>query len=782
MEKRRLAHAAGLVVLTALCWAYGFRLFRAANEPLVGAQQSDGASPERRHQAAERPGGDSAVLGDTSDGIVTFMHASDVHISRFVAAGGVVHFQHLLHTAVPLIAPRVVVVTGDLTDGKDRRRLTSTQQADEWAAYRRALDGAGVTRRFNGTFYRDQRGNHDCFDVAGFDSPANMYRTHSAVGAAGYSLHIRAPFGTYSFVAADACPRRGFARPLNFFGYLDAQAMRELEARIDEASESRHLFLLNHYPVSTMVFGRHGRSFRELARRVSVVLCGHLHQLVGGIGSQLQTYRARDGYWELEVGDLKDHAVYRVFAVDHDLVSFVDVTLPLPRIPMPNPDLLRAAAPARLPHPPVVLVTNPKDARYLLPAHEPLHRVRSSTFIRVLVWADAPVVSVAVAIDGVALPHPAEYRGKRERPADADAGDSGDVVATPLWVAPWDPAAYDDGRPHVVAVTATDADGKTTTARVPFDLAASAPAPLRNGARGGWIMRRSFAAILTTSATASYLLAAVLLVLAPRLFLALRLPRPTVLAAWIARRAVAHREAAARLRRLRAALLHCPRRRDAALPLLKLALGLAAAWARLVVAAQFTAQVHFAAVGWLFWPAYFFTMALATLPIFTGRLIPSAGPADAVGHVYAYGIYIAGDWVPLLDSWTYALASVISLTLLLLYLPLAAAPAGLFCSSASASRLPWHRRLWMRVAVGLFVAVYMALPVLMTAHTYGVATVLFGYGRAWPLAAAAVALYLLDWRRPVLDGSRCSALSVSPGSTPSSPQPANEGGSEAAPR
>ncbi|KAJ2512644.1 hypothetical protein GGI11_004668, partial [Coemansia sp. RSA 2049] len=779
MEKRRLAHAAGLVALTALCWAYGLHLFRAANRPLVAAQQSDGASTERRQTAAaaERPSNGSAVLDDTSDGILTFIHASDVHISKFEAAGGLVHFQHLLHTAVPLIAPRVVVVTGDLTDGKDRRRLTSMQQADEWAAYRRALDAAGATTRFNGTFYRDQRGNHDCFDVPGFDSAANMYRTHSAVGAAGYSLHIRAPFGTYSFVAADACPRRGFARPLNFFGYLDAQAMRVLEARA-----SSHVFLLNHYPVSTMVYGRHRRPFRELARRVSVVLCGHLHRLAGGIGSQLQTYSARDGYWELEVGDLKEHAAYRVYAVDHDLVSFVDVTLPLPRIPMPNPDLLRAAAPAAVPHPPVVLVTNPKDARYLLPAHEPLHRMRTSSFIRALVWADSPVVSVAVAIDGAALPHPPEYRGRRERPADADAGDAGDVVATPLWVVPWDPAAYDDGRPHVLAVTATDAGGKSTTARVPFNLAAAAPAPLRNGARGGWIMRQSFSAILRTTATASYLLAAVLLVLAPRLFLALRLPRAAVFSAWIARRSVEHREADARLRRLRTALLHLLARRDflaaAPLPPLKLALGLAAAWARLVVASQFTAQVHFAAVGWLFWPAYFFTMALATLPIFTGRLIPSAGAADGVGSVYAYGVYIAGDWAPLLDSWTYALASIISLTLLLLYLPAAAAPAGLLCS---ASRLPWYRRLWMRVAVGLFVAVYMAVPVLMTVHTYGVATVLFGYGRAWPLAAAAVALYLLDWRRPVLGSSWCPAFSASPGSTPPSPQLASEGGSETAP-
>ncbi|KAJ2660628.1 hypothetical protein IWW48_002837 [Coemansia sp. RSA 1200] len=790
MEKRRLVQAASLVALTGLCWMYGFHLYRAANRPLVDTQQSHPPSTASHQAAADgagKPGSGSGALDDSSDGILTFMHASDVHISKFVAAGGLVHFQHLLHTAVPLISPRLVVVTGDLTDGKDKRRLTSMQQPDEWEAYRRALDAAKVTARFNGTFYRDQRGNHDCFNVFGFGSDANMYRTHSAVQSDGYSLHIREPFGTYSFVASDSCPRHGFARPLNFFGYLDAHGMRLLESRIDEAKASNHLFLLNHYPVSTMLYGRYSRSFRELAQSVSVFLCGHLHELVGGIGTQLQAYRARDGYWELEIGDLKEHAVYRVYAVDHDLVSFVDVTLPLPQIPMDNPELLDVAVTAPLAHPPVVLVTNPKDARYLLPKHEPLHLMRSSRFIRALIWADTPIESVVVTIDGAEHPHPAEYRGKRERPRDpeaaAEASGSDDVVATPLWVVPWDPAAYDDGKPHVVEVMATDAAGKTTTARTPFHFTADL-VPLDNASRGGWIMRQSFPNIFRTSGTISYLLAAVFLVLFPRLYLALRLPRNNI-SSWISRRSVEHHKDEARLRHLRSTLLRC----DVAGPLalLKLVLGLVAAWTKFVVSTQFTAQVYFASIGWLFWPSYFFTMALATLPIFTGRLIPSAGAAQGVGSVYAYGIYIAGDWAPLLDSWTYALASIVSLALLLLYLPAAAAPIGLFYSSYSASRLPWYRRLWMRVAVGLFVAVYMAIPVVMTVHTYGIATVFFGYGRAWPLAAAAIALYLLDWRYPVLD-NKCPASSASPGSSNassfsplSSPHLSNESDSETAP-
>ncbi|KAJ1667871.1 hypothetical protein IW140_001421 [Coemansia sp. RSA 1813] len=795
MERRRLVHSLGLVVLTALCWLYGLHLYNAANKPLVDKgllRPTDAGDYGTTRDAAESPGINGAVLDDSNDKIMTFVHASDLHISKYYPMGGLVHFQHFLHTAVPLISPRLVVVTGDLTDGKDKQKLISLQQVDEWEAYQRALESTKVTTKFNGTFYRDQRGNHDCFNMFGFESPSNMYKTYSAVRTDGYSLHIREPFGTYSFVAADSCPRHGFARPLNFFGYLDAHGMRLLESRIEEAKDSNHLFMLNHYPVSTMLYGRHNKSFRELAQSISVFLCGHLHELVGGIGTQLQAYKARDGYWELEIGDLKEHAVYRVYAVDHDLVSFVDVTLPLDQIPMYNPKLLDISIAEPIAHPPVVLVTNPKDARYLLPKHEPLHLMRSSKFIRALIWADKPVSSVIIKIDGIEHPHPAVYKGKEESPRDPEAGVSTggapsiDIVKTPLWAAPWDPSVYDDGRPHVMEVTATDAEGKTTTSRIPFHFTADL-VPLDNDSRGGWLMRQSFPDIFRTSGIISYLLAAIFLVLCPRLYLVLRLPRN--ISSWISKRSVEHHKDEARLRHLRGTLL----RGDVTSPfaLVKLVLGLVAAWTKFIVWTQFTAQVYFASIGWLFWPAYLFTMALATLPIFSGLLIPSAG-ADGIGSVYAYGIYIAGDWVPLLDSWTYALASIISLALLLLYLPVAAAPIGIFYSSYSASRLPWYRKLRMRVGMALFIVLYMGIPMMMTVHTYGMTTVFLGFGRAWLLTAAATALYILDWRYPVLGrkngGSRelhsvespSSAASNSGSPLSSSTQLSSESDSDAA--
>ncbi|KAJ1942526.1 hypothetical protein FBU59_003172, partial [Linderina macrospora] len=594
------------------------------------------------------------------------------------------------------------------------------QQIEEWQAYQKTLKEFGVREKFSSTFYRDQRGNHDCFDVFSFDDHGNYYKNYSAVGTNGYQLDINESFGRYSFIATDGCPKYGFARPLNFFGYLDARDMQQLEQRMALAAGANHTFLLNHYPVSTMLYGKYSKSFGELAKGVSVFLCGHLHQLVGGIGAQLQAYKAQDGYWELEIGDMKDHALYRVYAIDNDLVSFVDVTLPLPEIPMHNPEKLGMAVPKQIAHPPVILATNPKDARYLLPRHEPLERIRTSKFIRILVWADQPVQSVSISIDGKLHDAPVTYKGKETAP---DPNKSDEKVKVPLWVSPWDPNTYDDGQIHEMVIVATDKAGKTTTQRIPFHLGTDL-IPLHNDARGGWIMRQDFPAIFRISNTVTYFLMTVLLVILPRLFV-LSLASPSI---WVAQRSLEHHKDEARLKHLWAVLV----RGDVLNPVsvIKLALTLVGSWSKFLVATQFTAQVYFTTIPWLYWPAYAFCMMLAIAPLFSGRLIPSAG-AGGVGSVYVYGIYIAGDWAPLLDSYTYALTSVITLVVLLVYIPVAATPVSVFYSPRVAGSRPWYRSFAVRVLVAVFVVVYLGLPTMMTVYTYGWTSIVFGFGRAW---------------------------------------------------
>ncbi|KAJ3292486.1 Transmembrane protein 62 [Borealophlyctis nickersoniae] len=303
----------------------------------------------------------------------------------------------------------------------------------------------------------------------------------SAVQKEGYAYHLHKPFGTYSFIAVDGCPRYGVSRPFNFFGYLDTSDMDFLATELEKSRSHNHTFVMSHYPTATTLFGQtsDGRRFWEVSRDISVWLCGHLHRLFGGLGKTMYAYQ--DTFLELELADLKVHAVYRIIAVDHDSISFVDLPLHLPKTPMPvppshnisiSPDISISPTPITTPKPPIVLVTNPKDARYAIPGREPPSAIRESQYIRMLVWSASRIASITVCIDGKTQAPEAEYRGTgqpwRRLGPDGAKMEENDPDYIPLWVVKWDPAVYDDGRDHVIQVTVVDEGGLNGTAVVKF--------------------------------------------------------------------------------------------------------------------------------------------------------------------------------------------------------------------------------------------------------------------------------------------------------------------------
>src|SRR3954468_19711372 len=101
-----------------------------------------------------------------------------------------------------------------------------------------------------------------------------------------------------------------------------------------------------------------------------------------GLGDHLKAHRDQ-GFLELELGDMKDHAIYRIIAVDHDMISFRDLSVPIPDMPAAYPSamvdgLTDFELPKRLAQDPIVMVTNPKDARFLISGREPVSRIRQS--------------------------------------------------------------------------------------------------------------------------------------------------------------------------------------------------------------------------------------------------------------------------------------------------------------------------------------------------------------------------------------------------------------------
>ena len=95
----------------------------------------------------------------------------------------------------------------------------------------------------------------------------------------------------------DGCPKHGPKRPLNFLGYFDRSDMTFISASIsgrevafevsdgiNQSPEINHIFLLAHYPTTTVVFGESasGETWDALSRHISVYLSGHLHNLIFG--------------------------------------------------------------------------------------------------------------------------------------------------------------------------------------------------------------------------------------------------------------------------------------------------------------------------------------------------------------------------------------------------------------------------------------------------------------------------------------------------------------------
>jgi hypothetical protein len=353
-------------------------------------------------------------------------------VSKYAASGGIEYLKHFLSNELRLISPELVVVTGDLTDAKSKWKLSSQQYHEEWASYYSSLQDARVLDLNHGNFWFDQRGNHDCFDVSSFDHPSNLFRHFSSQKAEGYAYALDKSFGKYAFIGLDACPEYGSRRPFNFFGYLDGKDIEFLE-KSSASMNANHTFVLSHYPSGTLV---KGSKFDAASANVSAWLSGHLHRLIGGLGDKM--YANTPGrYLELELGDMKQSAMFRIMAVDHDVLSFVDLPLSI------NSSIV----------PPIVLITSPKDDRFLLSHREPLLAEGNSHYIRFLVWAPTEISKFDIMIDGESRNWTPTYSGFGS-PWNITTSSKSDYL--PLWTVQWNPEEFTHNRPHHLKICAYD--------------------------------------------------------------------------------------------------------------------------------------------------------------------------------------------------------------------------------------------------------------------------------------------------------------------------------------
>ncbi|CAO3608777.1 unnamed protein product [Cunninghamella blakesleeana] len=578
------------------------------------------------------------ILNDKPDNLFYFTQISDLHISKYRAKGHTLHFLHFIRSILPIIKPEFIVVTGDLTDAKDRKRITSQQYIEEWKVYKSAIEQQSWT---NTTWY-DMRGNHDCFDLPSWQSRVNFYRQYGQrsneveQGKGIYSWKHSQPYGEYQFVAIDACPKRGPSRPFNFFGYLTSSTMDRLSHVL--MKPSNHTFVFSHYPTTTMVFGvsNHGHTFRDLAKYYSVYFCGHLHRLIAGLGDVLQSYDPMTQTLELELGDMKDHGMYRIVAVDHDIISFVDARLPqAPSTQPKSSSLIPLKEDGSIEWPdaksevaPVILITNPKDARFILDTKEPLSRIQSSSHIRFLVFTNQSPgqLTIQIKIDGKIIN------------GDDDDNNNKSILTqyvgnekNPLWVHPWHPLDYQSGS-HVLSIQVKTSSGLIGESTIFFRI--DGKRLEIDGGAGEWIISSHMATLLQSITLLSIIVMLFVLLIS-------RVYDQSTSRRLLARIHLLDQQGPSMSR------YHVLKR-------------------QILVWTLQCLQLPYSQPS-VWYGSFIFILSLITLPWFRAEFIPSGEtPNERFGTFYMFGMVFGDEWVPIADTWMFA-AEIVVLNVLVFF-------------------------------------------------------------------------------------------------------------------
>ncbi|KAF6003531.1 hypothetical protein F1559_005188 [Cyanidiococcus yangmingshanensis] len=274
---------------------------------------------------------------EAESALFALLQISDLHLD-YRQSFALQNLRAILYDVIPIVAPKAVIVTGDITNAKRRRGLghVSQQFAEEWSQYAEAVRQARVEGAVpSDTIWIDLPGNHDMFGVLKRPEPEkNFYLQHCQLhhpNTNGTCLQPRArlfPFhdGHIAILRLDAVPEPSLHRPLNFFGDLPLnQEQARPPASLDERPEDSSpavIFVAAHYPSSFIHFGSNPKSWLVSKMRHSrvVYLSGHLHTLMGFCP---RLYFSKPGrFLDLELADLRFSRRFRIIVMNHALNEF----------------------------------------------------------------------------------------------------------------------------------------------------------------------------------------------------------------------------------------------------------------------------------------------------------------------------------------------------------------------------------------------------------------------------------------------------------------------------
>ncbi|KAI3762297.1 hypothetical protein L1987_52722 [Smallanthus sonchifolius] len=353
--------------------------------------------------------------------VVWIVQLSDLHFSVHHPERAL-DFQKFVSSTLSMINPSLVLITGDLTDGKSKDHLVMKQNEEEWVEYQKTMENVIQMSGLDRSIFYDLRGNHDNFGVPTVGGTFDFFSNYSITGQLGRSQSVNSvTLQTSSrnllFVSLDSTMSTGLRGPTNLFGHPTDQLLTELNSHLSQWDSTSSKLLtkiaFGHFPLSFSTPTTSKKNLKQifLNQSITAYLCGHLHSKFGknlkrhhevdyetdGNLIQLNVHQKGsssnkncqnggkkvDEFWELEMGDWRKSRAIRIMAIDKGRVSFIDTDLKTG-----SKEIL-------------ILPTYPLDSRYMSTNMLNKYKCQSmedTSHIRALVFSSVIIASVKVRI------------------------------------------------------------------------------------------------------------------------------------------------------------------------------------------------------------------------------------------------------------------------------------------------------------------------------------------------------------------------------------------------
>ncbi|KAJ6311996.1 hypothetical protein OIU77_013700 [Salix suchowensis] len=374
----------GIVVLMVLCLS--------TTMPTSISEQQEGGGAEELVSSQPRKWQDRVIeVKGGPESVIWIVQLSDLHFSVHHPERAL-DFKKIVGPVLKMINPSLVLITGDLTDGKSKDLLTMKQNEDEWIEYQNVMEDVARRSGLDKSIFYDLRGNHDNFGVPFIGDSFDFFSNYSINGQFGRkgnvnSVTLETGDRKHVFVGLDSTMATGLRGPTNLFGHPTDQLLTQIDSQLSQWDSQKGKSItkisFGHFPLSFSAFSESQKSLRDvfLKHSVSAYLCGHLHTRFGK--NLKRHHQSNDNFlsshkffqlnihqepsentknclfrapppkefWEWEMGDWRKSRAMRIVAVDRGHVSYLDIdfksgtkkTIVLPTFPLDSRFMLTSS-------------------------------------------------------------------------------------------------------------------------------------------------------------------------------------------------------------------------------------------------------------------------------------------------------------------------------------------------------------------------------------------------------------------------------------------------------